>query len=174
MASDSIRSHLSLRLYIYCMKLKVRLLPHWCQIVGYAYLLVYFIVCMIVMLISAIAPYSELYSLVSQALSPLMRNYEIMSIVNMSMMILAALSKDRVEDELMMALRLRSIVSIVFLPFVFQIAAFLLPDHLAANKFVTEVILSDLLTDFGILFLLYLIIFKSSVIINRWISRLAD
>lgn len=174
MASDSIRSHLSLRLYIYCMKLKVRLLPHWCQIVGYAYLLVYFILCMIVMLISAIAPYSELYSLVSQALSPLMRNYEIVSIVNMSMMILAALSKDRVEDELMMALRLRSIVSIVFLLFVFQIAAFLLPDHLAANKFVTEVILSDLLTDFGILFLLYLIIFKSSVIINRWISRLAD
>jgi hypothetical protein len=126
------------------------------------------------MLITALAPYSELASLVTQAISPLIKNYEIMSIVNMSMMILAALSKDRVEDELMMALRLRSIVSIVFLLFVFQIAAFLLPDHLAANKFVTEVILSDLLTDFGILFFLYLIIFKSSVIINRWISRLAD
>ena len=156
------------------MKIKVRLLPHWCQIVGYAYLLAYFILCVIVMLITALAPSSELASLVTQAISPLIKNYEIMGIVNMSMMILAALSKDRVEDELMMALRLRSIVSIVLLLFVFQIAAFLLPDHLAANKFVTEVILSDLLTDFGILFLLYLIIFKSSVIINRWISRLAD
>lgn len=167
MASDSIRSHLSLRLYIYCMKLKVRLLPHWCQIVGYAYLLVYFIVCMIVMLISAIAPYSELYSLVSQALSPLMRNYEIMSIVNMSMMILAALSKDRVEDELMMSLRLRTIVSILLLILVLQIAALLLPDHLAADRFIS----SGMMTDVGLLLLLYLVIFKSSVLINRWMSR---
>ena len=156
------------------MKIKVRLLPHWCQIVGYSYWLVFSVCCLFIMVVNAVAPYGGLADVIQNVTAPIADNWEIVGILNFCMMLLAAFSKERVEDEVMMALRLRSIVSIIFMMFILQVCSYVLPDESVAGRFVSDSLLNGILTDFGIFVLLYLIIFKISVVINRWESRYAE
>ena len=156
------------------MKIKVRLLPHWCQVVGYSYWLVFLICFLFIMVVNAVAPYGGLADMIRNVIAPITANWEVMGIVNFCMMLLAVFSKERVEDEVMMALRLRSIVSIVILMFVLHVCAYLLPDGSVAGRFVSDYLLDGILTDFGIFVLIYLVIFKVSVVVNRWVSGYAE
>lgn len=156
------------------MKIKVRLLPHWCQVVGYSYWLAFLICCLLIMVVNSVAPYGDFADMIRNVTAPIVNNWEIIGIVNFCMMLMAAFSKERVEDEVMMALRLRSIVSIVVLMFALQVCAYILPDESVAGEFVSEYLLNGILTDFGIFVLIYLVIFKISVVINRWVSRYAE
>ncbi len=156
------------------MKIKVRLLPHWCQVVGYSYWLAFLICCLLIMVVNSVAPYGDFADMIRNVTAPIVNNWEIIGIVNFCMMLMAAFSKERVEDEVMMALRLRAIVSIVVLMFALQVCAYILPDESVAGEFVSEYLLNGILTDFGIFVLIYLVIFKISVVINRWVSRYAE
>ena len=156
------------------MKIKVRLLPHWCQVVGYSYWLAFLICSLLIMVVNSVAPYGDFADMIRNVTAPIVNNWEIIGIVNFCMMLMAAFSKERVEDEVMMALRLRSIVSIVVLMFALQVCAYILPDESVAGEFVSEYLLNGILTDFGIFVLIYLVIFKISVVINRWVSRYAE
>lgn len=156
------------------MKIKVRLLPHWCQVVGYSYWLAFLICCLLIMVVNSVAPYGDFADMIRDVTAPIVNNWEIIGIVNFCMMLMAAFSKERVEDEVMMALRLRAIVSIVVLMFALQVCAYILPDESVAGEFVSEYLLNGILTDFGIFVLIYLVIFKISVVINRWVSRYAE
>ena len=153
------------------MKLKVRLLPHWCQVAGYSYWLLYFTICLFLMLVFNVFPDSGFAESMEGILSPVVENWTIVGIVNCCMLVLAAFSRDRVEDELVMALRIRSIVAIVFLMFILQVAAYVAPENSIMDSIVSDTLLNGLLQDFGVLVLLYLTIFKFSVVFNRWRSR---
>ena len=153
------------------MKLKVRLLPHWCQVAGYSYWLIYFIVCLFMMLVFTVFADSEFAEIIEEASAPILANWQIVGIVNYCMLVLAAFSRDRVEDEVVMSWRIRSIIAIVFLMFILQIAAYVVPEGSLADFIVRDTLLNNLLRDFGVLVLLYLVIFKFSIVFNRWRSR---
>lgn len=123
------------------------------------------------MLVFNVFPDSGFAESMEGILSPVVENWKIVGIVNCCMLVLAAFSRDRVEDELVMALRIRSIVAIVFLMFILQVAAYVAPENSIMNSIVSDTLLNGLLQDFGVLVLLYLTIFKFSVVFNRWRSR---
>ena len=123
------------------------------------------------MLVFNVFPDSGFAESMEGILSPVVENWKIVGIVNCCMLVLATFSRDRVEDELVMALRIRSIVAIVFLMFILQIAAYVAPENSIMNSIVSDTLLNGLLQDFGVLVLLYLTIFKFSVVFNRWRSR---
>lgn len=123
------------------------------------------------MLVFNVFPDSGFAESMEGILSPVVENWKIVGIVNCCMLVLAAFSRDRVEDELVMALRIRSIVAIVFLMFILQVAAYVAPENSIMDSIVSDTLLNGLLQDFGVLVLLYLTIFKFSVVFNRWRSR---
>ena len=123
------------------------------------------------MLVFNVFPDSGFAESMEGILSPVVENWKIVGIVNCCMLVLATFSRDRVEDELVMALRIRSIVAIVFLMFILQVAAYVAPENSIMNSIVSDTLLNGLLQDFGVLVLLYLTIFKFSVVFNRWRSR---
>ena len=76
------------------MKVKLRLLPHWCQVLGYTYWFVFLIVCCLIQIMYSVAPHGVATEFVSDLLSPVMNNWEIVGLVNYVMLILAAFSRE--------------------------------------------------------------------------------
>lgn len=153
------------------MKLKVRLLPHWCQIIGYSYWLIYFVICLMVMLVFTVFPDSGFAQVIEEISAPVLTDWKIIGIVNYCMLVLAVFSRDRVEDEVVMSLRIRSVVAIVILMFILHLAAYIAPEESLVGFIVNDTLLNNLLQDFGVLVILYLTIFKFSIVFNRWRSR---
>lgn len=149
------------------MKAQLRLLPHWCQVIGYSYWLVYLAAILFMMLLFEVCPDSGLASSLTGLVSPFAGNYDLMAVINFSMIVLAAFSRERVEDEMIMSIRLKSIVKIVLLMFLLHIVAYVAPSGSSVETFAFRSI-NDVLSDFGVLGLLYLFIFKMSLLTNRW------
>lgn len=148
------------------MKVKLRLLPHWCQTVGYTYWVVFLVVCCLLQIMHSVAPHGVVTEYVYDFLSPVMNNLEIVGIFNYLMLIMAAFSRERVEDEVMLMLRLRSLVIIVAVNFLLATASVAAPETSAIAYVLSDV--SEFITsDFGVIMLLYLAIFKVSVLIHR-------
>ena len=87
------------------MRTKFRLLPHWCQIVGYAYL-TGFLVCTVYALISS----SSFHRFVLQ-------HWHYVGILNFVMIFLAIFSKEKVEDEMTISIRVNALTYLVFFLF---------------------------------------------------------
>lgn len=149
------------------MKVKLRLLPHWCQVFGYTYWFVFLLVCCLIQIMYSVDPHGVATEFVSDILSPLMDNWEIVGIFNYLMLVMAAFSRERVEDEVMLMLRLRSLVVIVVLNLLLAVASIAVPESMEISHVLSDI--SEFFTsDFGVIILLYLAIFKISV----WIHRL--
>lgn len=112
------------------MKTRARLLPHWCQVVGYSYL----------------------------------------GAVNFTMFCLAAFSQEKVEDEMMQAFRLRTITIIAMIPILTHIVGYIAPKGSVAEDIALSII-NDWMGDFGIIMIMYLILFKLMVWTNKWRMR---
>lgn len=149
------------------MKIRFQLLPYWCQIAGYSYWALYLLFCLALIAI----PYdSSMADLFRRIHLPIIENWEIVGALNYAMLILAAFSREKVEDEMMMSLRMRAIVYVILFNFILHFISILSPATSVIGSFVSEII-NDFMTDFGILVIMYLAIFKISVWLNRWRMR---
>ena len=158
------------------MKTRAGLLPHWCQVVGYSYLGVFLIMGTFMLILSHLVQTeimtmeSTIFRLTQKITYPFLRNWEIMGAVNFSMFCLAAFSQERVEDEMMQAFRLRAITIITLIPILTHIVAYISPDGSVAEDIALSMI-NDWMGDFGIIMVMYLILFKLIVWTNKWRMR---
>ena len=158
------------------MKTRVRLLPHWCQVVGYSYLGVFLIMGTFMLVLSHMVQTeimtmeSTIFRLTQKITYPFLGNWEIMGAVNFTMFCLAAFSQERVEDEMMQAFRLRAITIIALIPILTHIVVYISPDGSVAEDIALSMI-NDWMGDFGIIMIMYLILFKLMVWTNKWRMR---
>lgn len=113
---------------------------------------------------------STIFRLTQKITYPFLRNWEIMGAVNFTMFCLAAFSQEKVEDEMMQAFRLRAITIIAMIPILTHIVAYIAPDGSAAEDIALSMI-NDWMGDFGIIMIMYLILFKLIVWTNKWRMR---
>lgn len=140
------------------MRTKFRLLPHWCQIVGYAYL-TGFLVCTVYALISS----SSFHRFVLQ-------HWHYVGILNFVMIFLAIFSKEKVEDEMTISIRVNALTYLVFFLFLIHILLYL-PEGSGIYNVIRQ-IKDFLMGDFGVLTILYAFLYKIMIWINRW--RMSD
>jgi hypothetical protein len=158
------------------MKTRARLLPHWCQVVGYSYLGAFLIMGAFMLILSYLVQTeimtmeSTIFRLTQKITYPFLGNWEIMGTVNFTMFCLAAFSQEKVEDEMMQAFRLRTITIIAMIPILTHIAAYISPDGSVAEDIALSII-NDWMGDFGIIMIMYLILFKLMVWTNKWRMR---
>jgi hypothetical protein len=158
------------------MKTRARLLPHWCQVVGYSYLGAFLIMGAFMLILSYLVQTeimtmeSTIFRLTQKITYPFLGNWEIMGAVNFTMFCLAAFSQEKVEDEMMQAFRLRTITIIAMIPILTHIAAYISPDGSVAEDIALSII-NDWMCDFGIIMIMYLILFKLMVWTNKWRMR---
>ena len=158
------------------MKTRVRLLPHWCQVVGYSYLGVFLIMGTFMLILSHLVQTeimtmeSTIFRLTQKITYPFLGNWEITGAVNFTMFCLAAFSQEKVEDEMMQAFRLRAITIIAMIPILTYIVAYIAPDGSVAEDIALSMI-NDWMGDFGIIMIMYLILFKLIVWTNKWRMR---
>ena len=149
---------------------KLKLLPHWCQVAGYAYvlgLLLCFVYALVYM--TGIFPEdSEIINGVNTFLKHSLTNWNLVGALNFIMIFLAIFSKEKVEDEMTTDIRLRTLLYLVF--FIFGIHVLLYLPAGIVRDFVIS--LRDFfMGDFGILALSYAIFFKVMIWINMWRMR---
>ena len=113
---------------------------------------------------------STIFRLTQKIAYPFLRNWEIMGAVNFTMFCLAAFSQEKVEDEMMQAFRLRAITIIAMIPILTHIVAYIAPDRSVAEDIALSMI-NDWMGDFGIIMIMYLILFKLIVWTNKWRMR---
>ena len=158
------------------MKTKAQLLPHWCQVVGYTYLAIFLSICALMLMLSLLVQNdiltmeSTIFRCIRKISYPLLSNWEIMGAVNFSMCCLAAFSKEKVEDEMMQAFRLRAIAIIAMIPILTHIAAYIAPKGSAVEDIALSII-NGQMSDYGFMMIMYLILFKLIVWINQWRMR---
>lgn len=113
---------------------------------------------------------STIFRVVKKIAYPFLGNWEIMGAVNFMMFCLAAFSQEKVEDEMMQAFRLRAITIIAMIPILTHIVAYISPDGSVAEDIALSII-NDWMGDFGIIMIMYLILFKLIVWTNKWRMR---
>lgn len=113
---------------------------------------------------------STVFKFIRKISYPMLGNWEVMGAVNFTMFCLAAFSREKVEDEMMQAIRLRAIAIIAFIPIIAHVVAYIAP-HDSALEDIALSIINDQLGDFGFVMILYLIMFKLIVWINKWRMR---
>lgn len=113
---------------------------------------------------------STIIRLTQKITYPFFGNWEIMGAVNFTMFCLAAFSQERVEDEMMQAFRLRAITIIAMIPILTHIVAYIAPDGSVTEDIALSII-NDWMVDFGIIMIMYLILFKLIVWTNKWRMR---
>ena len=147
---------------------KLKLLPHWCQIAGYTYISG-FLLCAAYALISMSGIFTEdcriingMNSFYEQALS----HWNLIGALNFIMIFLAIFSKEKVEDELTVSIRIKTLLYIAFFLFAIHILLYL-PDGSRIRE-LTICLRDFFMGDFGILALTYAILFKAMIWINTW------
>ena len=149
---------------------KLKLLPHWCQIVGYTYILG-FLLSIAYIMVTMTGIFSEDCGIINGINSFhkfALAHWNFVGALNFIMIFLAIFSKEKVEDEMTTAIRINTLLYLVF--FIFAIHILL---YLPAGK-VRELITgirNFLMGDFGILVLTYAILFKVMIWINMWRMR---
>ena len=158
------------------MKTRARLLPHWCQVVGYSYLGMFLCVGAFMLILSHLVQCeimtmeSTIFRVVKKIAYPFLGNWEIMGAVNFMMFCLAAFSQEKVEDEMMQAFRLRAITIIAMIPILTHIVGYIAPKGSVVEDIALSII-NDWMGDFGIIMIMYLILFKLIVWTNKWRMR---
>lgn len=138
---------------------KLKLLPHWCQIVGYTYL-TGFLICLAYAMIFSSGP----------SFRSALHHWNIIGAVNFAMIFLAIFSKEKVEDEMTISIRVNALTYLVLFLFLIHILMYL-PDRSRIYNIIRE-IKDFLMGDFGVLTILYAFLYKIMILANRW--RLRD
>ena len=137
------------------MERKSRLLPHWCQIAGYTYILGFLLCYAYALVFNSFPKYA-------------LTNWNFIGALNFVMIFLAIFSKEKVEDEMTTAIRLDTLLYLVF--FIFGIHILLYLPEGAIRDFIID-IRDFFMGDFGVLALTYAILFKIMIWINMWRMR---
>ena len=154
----------------YSMGTKLKLLPHWCQITGYTYILG-FLLCFAYALVytSGIFPDNcRIINSINSFFKYALANWEFVGALNFVMIFLAIFSKEKVEDEMTTVIRLNTLLYLIFILFAIHILLYL-PEG-TIRDFITR-IKDFFMGDFGVLALTYAILFKIIILINMWRMR---
>ena len=149
---------------------KLKLLPHWCQIAGYTYILG-LLLCFAYALVDMTGIFPEdcrIINGINIFHKHALANWNFVGALNFIMIFLAIFSKEKVEDEMTTAIRINTLLYLVF--FIFSLHILL---YLPAGK-VREITISVrdfFMDDFGILVLSYAMLFKIMIWINMWRMR---
>ena len=101
---------------------RLRLLPHWCQTAGYIYLAA-FLIC------SAFAyacPGNPCFRFISG-------NWNLVGMLNFAMIFLAIFSREKVEDEMTISIRVNALIYLVFFLFLIHMLVYL-PEGSGINS----------------------------------------
>jgi hypothetical protein len=149
---------------------KLKLLPHWCQIAGYTYILG-LLLCFAYALVDMTGIFPEdcrIINGINIFHKHALANWNFVGALNFIMIFLAIFSKEKVEDEMTTAIRINTLLYLVF--FIFGLHILM---YLPSGK-VRELIINIrgfFMEDFGILILTYAILFKVMIWINMWRMR---
>lgn len=149
---------------------KLKLLPHWCQIVGYTYILG-FLLCFAYTLVYLTGIFPEdcgIINGINAFLRYALAHWKFVGALNFVMVFLAIFSKEKVEDEMTSSIRINTLLYIVFFIFGIHILLYL-PDGVIRDFIVN--IIDFFMEDFGILLLTYALLFKIMTWINMWRMR---
>ena len=149
---------------------KLKLLPHWCQIAGYTYILG-FLLCYIYALVYITGIFPEdcgIIKGINSFYKYALTHWQFVGGLNFIMIFLAIFSKEKVEDEMTTAIRLNTLLYIVFFLFGIHILLYL-PGEKVHDYIIS--IKDFFMEDFGILALTYAILFKIMIWVNMWRMR---
>ena len=149
---------------------KLKLLPHWCQIVGYTYIFG-FLLCFVYTLVYMTGIFPEdcgIINGINAFLRYALAHWKFVGALNFVMVFLAIFSKEKVEDEMTSSIRINTLLYIVFFIFGIHILLYL-PDGVIRDFIVN--IKEFFMEDFGILVLTYALLFKIMIWINMWRMR---
>lgn len=149
---------------------KLKLLPHWCQIAGYTYILG-LLLCFAYVLVNMTGIFPEdcrLINGINAFHKCALTNWQFVGAVNFVMIFLAIFSKEKVEDEMTTAIRLNTLLYLVFFLFGSHVLLYLPAGNI--KEFAIS-IRDFFMEDFGILALTYAILFKIMIWINMWRMR---
>ena len=149
---------------------KLKLLPHWCQIVGYTYILG-FLLCFAYTQVYMTGIFPEdcgIINGINAFLRYALAHWKFVGALNFVMVFLAIFSKEKVEDEMTSSIRINTLLYIVF--FIFGIHILLYLPKGDIRDFIVN-IKEFFMDDFGILVLTYALLFKIMIWINMWRMR---
>ena len=149
---------------------KLRLLPHWCQIIGYIYILG-FLLCFAYALVYKMGVFPEdckIINGINSILKHALTHWKFVGTLNFVMIFLAIFSKEKVEDEMTASIRINTLLYLVF--FLFAIHVLLYLPEGSIRDIITDV-KDFFMGDFGVLVLIYAILFKTMIGINMWRMR---
>ena len=154
----------------YVMGRKIKLLPHWCQITGYTYILVFLlsIVYTLVYMTGIFPEDCRIINGINTFQKHAVNYWNFVGALNFVMIFLAIFSKEKVEDEMTTSIRLDALLYLVFFLFAIHILLYLPAGKVRA--FIMS-ICAFFMGDFGILALTYAILFKIMIWINMWRMR---
>ena len=145
----------------------VKLLPHWCQIVGYTYLLAFMICCIYaLMCVNGIIPDNALTQGISSLHGVVLSHWNYVGVLNFIMIFFAVFSKEKVEDEMTTSIRQRALTYFAYFLFLIHVL-FYLPDASAVRN--AAVAVRDfIMDDFGVMCICYAVLYKVMFLINKW------
>ena len=149
---------------------KLKLLPHWCQITGYTYILG-FLLCYVYALVYMTGIFPEDCGIIkgmNSFFKYALTHWQFVGGLNFIMIFLAIFSKERVEDEMTTALRLNTLLYLVFFLFGIHVLLYL-PGEKVHDCIIS--IKNFFMKDFGILALTYAILYKIMIWVNMWRMR---
>lgn len=150
------------------MKTKLRLLPHWCQIVGYSYV-IGFLLCYLYALIqtAGIIPDMGLTRGIDTFFRFALNHWSIVGGINFIMIFLAIFSKEKVEDEMTTSIRVNALLYLVYFIFLIHIVSYLFPVGTPVRHAILE-FKDFILDDFGVACICYAFLYKAMLWINLW------
>ena len=153
------------------MKAKLRLLPHWCQIVGYSYVLG-FMICLgyAILRKTGIFPDIGLIRGIDSFHRFVLNHWSIVGGLNFVMIFLTIFSKEKVEDEMTISIRVNALLYLVYFIFLIHFVSYFFSMESPVRDAIFEV-KEFILGDFGVTCLCYAFLYKILLWINLWRAR---
>lgn len=149
------------------MRKKIKLLPHWCQIVGYTYLLAFMISCIYALISSTgIIPDNSITRGIDSVYKYVLSHWNFVSLLNFIMIFLAIFSKEKIEDEMTVSIRQRALVYLAYFLFLIHILTCLQNDTAVCNA--VRTVRDFMMQDFGVICICYAVLYKVMLFINQW------
>ena len=146
------------------MKKDIPFLPHWCQIVGYTYLIAFLVVLFLLVVFAQWLPEP-----IREYVNFFGDNWDIIGPVNMLMVILAIFSRDKVEDEMSRDIRVKVLVAVALSIFVCTLLLYI-PVSTGFGRAFRE-FYKTFINDIGIVLIAYAMLYKIVIWICQWRAR---
>ena len=153
------------------MKTKLRLLPHWCQVLGYSYVLG-FMICLgyAILRKTGIFPDIGLIRGIDSFHRFVLNHWSIVGGLNFVMIFLTIFSKEKVEDEMTISIRVNALLYLVYFIFLIHFVSYFFSNESPIRHALFEV-KDFLLGDFGVTCICYAFLYKILLWINLWRAR---